>query len=77
VVPQQSRHSKPNPKLLPQLKEKLLRMGIQTPMDLERLCNIIKASDYHGTIPIETLGMKDPLNEVPVFFNRVKDVLFS
>lgn len=60
-----------------QLKEKLLINGIQTPMDLERLCNIIKASDYHGTIPIETLGMKDPLNEVPVFFKKVKDVLFS
>ncbi|MFM8587228.1 MAG: sugar phosphate isomerase/epimerase family protein [Bacteroidota bacterium] len=60
-----------------QLKEKLLINGIQTPMDLERLCKIIKASDYHGTIPIETLGMKDPLNEVPVFFKKVKEVLFS
>lgn len=60
-----------------QFKEKLLINNAQTPMDIDRLCNIIKSSDYHGTIPIETLGMKDPLNEVPVFFNKVKTALLS
>ena len=60
-----------------QFKEKLLINGVQTPMDIEKLCNIIKSSSYHGTIPIETLGMKDPLNEVPIFFDKVKSSLLS
>jgi len=60
-----------------QLKEKLLINGVQTPMNLEKLCEIIKTSDYHGTIPIETLGMKDPINEVPVFFKKVSKLLLS
>lgn len=60
-----------------QLKEKLLINGVQTPMNLEKLCEIIKASDYNGTIPIETLGMKDPINEVPVFFKKVSKLLLS
>lgn len=55
-----------------QVKEKLLVNGVQTPMDLKRLCSIIQLSDYKGNIPIETLGMNEPLNEVPVFFGKVK-----
>ena len=58
-----------------QLKEKLLINEVQTPMNLEKLCSIIKASEYHGTIPIETLGMKDPVNEVPVFYQKVRTLL--
>jgi sugar phosphate isomerase/epimerase len=60
-----------------QLKEKLLINNVQTPMDIEKLCAIIKESAYKGSIPIETLGMKDPLNEVPVFFNKVSSILLS
>ncbi|MEY3920855.1 MAG: hypothetical protein RL634_616 [Bacteroidota bacterium] len=60
-----------------QFKEKLLINNVQTPMDIDKLCNIIKSSNYHGTIPIETLGMKDPLNEVPIFFDKVKSSLLS
>jgi hypothetical protein len=55
-----------------QVKEKLLINGVQTPMDLKRLCSIIQSSNYKGNIPIETLGMNDPLNEVPVFYDKVK-----
>lgn len=60
-----------------QFKEKLLVNNVQVPMDIERLCNIIKQSNYQGTIPIETLGMKDPLQEVPVFFNTVQSLLLT
>lgn len=60
-----------------QVKEKLLINGIQTPMDLKRLCSIIQSSDYKGNIPIETLGMNDPLNEVPVFYEKVKNHLWG
>jgi len=55
-----------------QVKEKFLINGVQTPMDLKRLCSIIQSSHYRGNIPIETLGMNDPLNEVPVFYDKVK-----
>jgi sugar phosphate isomerase/epimerase len=60
-----------------QVKEKLLINGVQTPMDLNRLCSIIKSSNYRGNIPIETLGMNDPLNEVPVFYDKVKKHLLG
>lgn len=59
-----------------QVKEKLLINGVQTPMDLKRLCSIIQSSNYKGNIPIETLGMNDPLNEVPVFYDKVKKHLW-
>ena len=60
-----------------QVKEKLLINGVQTPMDLKRLCSIIKSSNYRGNVPIETLGMNDPLNEVPVFYDKVKKHLLG
>jgi sugar phosphate isomerase/epimerase len=58
-----------------QVKEKLLLNGIQTPMDLPRLCSIIKGSSYKGNIPIETLGLNDPLNEVPIFLAKLRQHL--
>ncbi len=58
-----------------QLKEKLLVNGIQTPMDLDKLIGIIAASNYKGTIPIETLGMTDPVRDVPLFFEKVRRLL--
>jgi sugar phosphate isomerase/epimerase len=58
-----------------QVKEKLLVKGVQTPMNLEKLCNIIKSSDYKGFVPIETLGMQDPKKDIPVFFNAVSEAL--
>ena len=58
-----------------QVKEKLLIKGIQTPMNLNRLCNIIKSSAYKGFVPIETLGMQYPKKDIPVFFNAVSEAL--
>jgi sugar phosphate isomerase/epimerase len=55
-----------------QVKEKLWINGVQTTMNLARLCTIIKDSNYKGNVPIETLGLNDPLNEVPIFFAKVK-----
>jgi sugar phosphate isomerase/epimerase len=60
-----------------QLKEKLLIDGKQTLMDLPKLCKIIRDSKYKGNVPIETLGLNDPLNEVPVFFKKVSESLFQ
>jgi sugar phosphate isomerase/epimerase len=58
-----------------QVKEKLLIGGAQTPMDLARLCSIIKGSNYKGNVPMETLGLDDPLKEVPLFLAKVKQHL--
>lgn len=55
-----------------QLKEKLIIDGKQTLMDLPKLCKIIRECGYRGNVPIETLGLNDPINEVPVFFDKVK-----
>ncbi len=60
-----------------QVKEKLLINGRQVPMDLPRLTAIIKASDYKGNIPIETLGPEDPLIQVPLYFKQVAEHLLS
>ncbi len=55
-----------------QLKEKLIIDGKQTLMDLPRLCKIIRECGYRGNVPIETLGLNDPINEVPVFIDKVR-----
>lgn len=55
-----------------QLKEKLIIDGKQTLMDLPKLCKIIRECGYRGNVPIETLGLNDPINEVPVFLDKVK-----
>lgn len=58
-----------------QVKEKLLIKGTQTPMNLDRLCKIIKQSSYQGYMPIETLGMQDPKKDIPLFFKAVSEAL--
>ena len=55
-----------------QLKEKLIIDGKQTLMDLPRLCKIIRECGYRGNVPIETLGLNDPINEVPLFLDKVR-----
>jgi sugar phosphate isomerase/epimerase len=60
-----------------QVKEKLLLNGKQVPMDMSRLSGIIKASDYKGNIPIETLGPEDPLTQVPLFLKTLSDLLHN
>lgn len=58
-----------------QVKEKLLINGTQMPMNLGKLCKIIKQSSYQGYIPIETLGMQDPKKDIPLFFKAVSEAL--
>lgn len=58
-----------------QVKEKLNYQGQSTDMDLEKLFRIIKASDYRGYLPIETLSPGDPFQIVPPFLKQVKNAL--
>ena len=58
-----------------QIKEKILMNTMPVPMDLERLCTMIRSSAYAGNLPIETLDNKDPFKDIPVFFNKVNNAL--
>ncbi len=60
-----------------QVKEKLLVNGQEVPMDLVRLSGLIKSSAFRGNIPIETLGLNDPLSQVPVFLKKVSKHLLG
>ena len=50
---------------------------IQT--DLTRLIKIVRASNYRGYLPIETLSPKtkvyDPFAVVPVFYKQLRDAI--
>ncbi len=55
-----------------QIKEKVWIDAKETPTDLMKLFKIIKASDYRGYLPIETLGAGDPYKKVPAMLEKVK-----
>ena len=54
-----------------QLKELVLENGKQVPVDLKRLSEIIKKSNYRGFLPIETLRPENPFEIVPAFLKRL------
>jgi sugar phosphate isomerase/epimerase len=58
-----------------QIKEKLNYQGQSTDMNLKKLFRIIKASDYRGYLPIETLSPGDPFQIVPPFLKLVRSTL--
>ena len=55
-----------------QLKELVLENGKQVPVDLKRLSEIIKKSNYRGFLPIETLRPENPFEIVPAFLKKVQ-----
>lgn len=58
-----------------QIKEKLFVDGVEVDVDLPRMVQIIKDSNYRGYIPIETLGAGDPYEKVTVFYNQLQAIL--
>jgi len=54
-----------------QLKEKVFINQVETPVDLQKIKDIIAASDYKGYLPIETLGEGDPIMKVEKFYKEV------
>lgn len=58
-----------------QIKENITQGGEVVPTDLSRLFEIIARSDYHGYLPLETLGEGDPFDKVPRFLDRVRAVM--
>ncbi|MEX2512415.1 MAG: sugar phosphate isomerase/epimerase family protein [Cyclobacteriaceae bacterium] len=55
-----------------QIKEMVNHFGEQKEVDLLKLMGIIKNSNYHGYLPIETLGPGDPYEKVKNFLVAVK-----
>jgi sugar phosphate isomerase/epimerase len=55
-----------------QLKELVLENGKQIPVNLKRLSEIIKKSNYRGFLPIETLRPENPFEIVPPFLKKVQ-----
>jgi sugar phosphate isomerase/epimerase len=55
-----------------QLKELVIENGKQVPVDLKRLSEIIKKSNYRGFLPIETLRPENPFEIVPAFLKKVQ-----
>jgi sugar phosphate isomerase/epimerase len=55
-----------------QIKEKVNHFGKEKAVDLPRLMKLIKDSNYHGYLPIETLGPGDPFEKVKDFADKVR-----
>jgi len=58
-----------------QVKENVFIHGSEKETDMKKLMSIIKASDYRGYLPIETLGQGDPKIKVAKLYNAVKMAL--
>lgn len=58
-----------------QVKELAYIKGETVPTDLPRLIRIVKASNYRGYIPLETLGEGDPKVKVPVMIQALRKAL--
>lgn len=58
-----------------QVKENIFVDGKEEKTDLKKLFKIIKASDYRGYLPIETLGKGDPNEKVARFIEEVREAL--
>ena len=54
-----------------QIKEKIFVEGKESDIDLEKLFGMIKASDYKGYLPLETLGKGDPKQKVSAFLEKI------
>ncbi len=55
-----------------QIKENMYIGGKQVKTDLKKLIGIIRAGNYRGYIPLETLGQEDPRISVPRFLAEVR-----
>jgi hypothetical protein len=58
-----------------QIKEKIFVNGIEEDTDVEKLVGVIKASDYRGYLPIETLGPGDPKPKILKLFAALDKAL--
>ncbi len=60
-----------------QLKENIFVDGKEVPTDLKRIAKIIKASNYNGYLPIETLGEGDPKTKIKALIAKVREAIYA
>ena len=58
-----------------QIKEKIFVNGVEVETDLNKIMEIIKASDYNGYLPIETLGSGDPKIKIVALLDKLKKAM--
>jgi len=58
-----------------QVKEDIRRGEDMEPLDVQRLISILHKHEYHGFLPIETLGEGDPRPKVKALYQKVADKL--
>lgn len=58
-----------------QIKEKVFINGGEVDVDLSKLMNIIKSSNYNGYLPIETLGPGDPKFKIISLLKKLKQAM--
>ncbi len=58
-----------------QIKENVFINGKEVETDMPKLMSIIKASDYRGYLPIETLGAGDPKIKVINLIKKVREAM--
>jgi sugar phosphate isomerase/epimerase len=58
-----------------QIKEKIFVKGVEQDTDLSRLAKVIKASDYRGYLPLETLGEGDPKTKIMKLYQEFRAAL--
>jgi hypothetical protein len=54
-----------------QVKEKIFVDGVEEDTDIDKLVQIIEASNYRGYLPIETLGPGDPKPKILKIYNAL------
>lgn len=58
-----------------QIKEKIFVNDLEEDTDLQKLVEVIKASNYRGYLPIETLGAGDPKPKILKLFRALDQAL--
>jgi sugar phosphate isomerase/epimerase len=58
-----------------QIKEKIFVDGVETDTDVEKIVGMIKASPYHGYLPIETLGQGDPKTKIMAMLVKLQNAI--
>jgi sugar phosphate isomerase/epimerase len=58
-----------------QIKENVFINGAEKETDMDKLMKIIKASEYKGYLPIETLGEGDPKTKVATLFSKLEKAM--
>jgi hypothetical protein len=54
-----------------QVKEKIFVDGVEEDTDIDKLVQMIEASNYRGYLPIETLGPGDPKPKILKIYNAL------